>query len=99
MKQQVFGSEKGIISPILREVKEKDARRSFEELKKRLYALREKAKNKSQFDRIITKLEAELLGTNGVSNDTIITPTPLARTEQMAVSVQRRYSVNRQLQR
>jgi hypothetical protein len=86
MKMQASKSEIGITGSTQASAKERITTRSMEKLRKRLYAIREKSNNKSQFDRIIEKIEARLAGTNGVTKNTIITPKPLAKTGQIVMS-------------
>jgi hypothetical protein len=87
MKMQANRSEIGITGSTQASAKERITTRSMEKLRKRLYAIREKSNNKSQFDRIIEKIEARLAGTNRVTKNTIITPKPLANIGQIAMSV------------
>jgi hypothetical protein len=87
MKMQSNRSEIGITSPTQASAKERITTRSKEKLRKRLYAIRDKSNNKSQFDSIIEKIEARLAGTNGATKNTIITPKPLSKAGQIVMSV------------
>lgn len=88
LKKKVPVNRKGISVPTLSEVRESIARHSFEKLKKRLCVIREKSKNKTQFDRIIAKMEARLLCNNGVIEDNIATHTLSAKTGQIAMRIE-----------
>jgi hypothetical protein len=86
MKMQSSKSEIGITGSTPVTPKERITTCSMEKLRKRLYAIREKAKNKSQFDRIIEKIEARLAGINRVTKNTTITSKPLANIGQIVMS-------------
>jgi hypothetical protein len=85
---QTSKSKIGITDSIRAEVMERNTIRSYEKLRKRLSAIREKAKNKSQFDKILAKIETQYLGTNEAAKNTINTPKPLAKAGQIAMSVE-----------
>lgn len=88
LKTQTSNSKIRIADSIRAAVMERNTIRSFEKLRKRLYAIREKAKNKSQFDKIIAKMESRFASTNGVIKNTVNTPKPLAKAGQIAMSVE-----------
>jgi hypothetical protein len=88
LKMQTSNSKIKIADSIRAAVMERNTARSIEKLRKRLNAIREKAKNKSQFDKIIAKMEARFVGTNGTTKNTIVAPKSLAKAEQIVMSVE-----------
>jgi hypothetical protein len=88
LKMQASKSELGITGSTRAAIMERNTARSYEKLRKRLNAIREKAKNKSQFDKIIAKVEARLASTNEVTNNTIVAQKSLAKSGSIAMSVE-----------
>jgi hypothetical protein len=88
LKMQTSNSKIKIADSIRTAVMERNTARSVEKLRKRLNAIREKAKNKSQFDKIIEKMESRFAGTNEVTKNTNIAQNSLAKADQTVMSVE-----------
>ncbi len=79
LKVQAGKGEKGTINSTRTAVIERNTSRSVEKLLKRLYAVREKAKDKSRFDKIIAKIETQYSGKNGLTTNTDVAQKSLAK--------------------
>jgi len=79
LKVQAGKGEKGTINSTRTAVIERNTSRSVEKLLKRLYAVREKAKDKSRFDKIIAKIATQYSGKNGLTTNTDVAQKSLAK--------------------
>jgi hypothetical protein len=88
LKTQASSNQIGNIALTRAAVMEGNKSRLIQKLIKRLHASRDKAKNKSQFDKIIAKIETQYIGKNGLTKNADVAQKSLAKSGQISKSTE-----------